>query len=169
LSIGVKSPKGKGKTPDDEEIAKTIKSLENKLDIKLGSISIVGGVAEINLSKIIGSVNLSEKYPDDFWNTNVGDIGYGTISPYPFAVRDVAVFVPNSVEQSSVEELIKNELTSIVVRFSMFDKFTKEDRTSYAFRLIFQAQDKTLKDAEINSVMDRIYAVLKAQPSFEIR
>jgi phenylalanyl-tRNA synthetase beta subunit len=51
----------------------------------------------------------------------------------------------------------------------MFDKFTKENRTSYAFRLVFQSKDRTLTEDEINAVMNPIYETLKAQAGFEIR
>ena len=50
-----------------------------------------------------------------------------------------------------------------------FDKFTKEDKTSYAFRLVFQANGRTLTEEEINSVMNPIYDILKSQEGFEIR
>ena len=48
---------------------------------------------------------------------------YKSISPYPFAVRDVAVFVPNDVGENVVRDLISKHLTPIVVRFSLFDTF----------------------------------------------
>jgi phenylalanyl-tRNA synthetase beta subunit len=79
------------------------------------------------------------------------------------------VFVPNEVGGEVVESLIKEKLTPIVVRFSMFDKFTKADKTSYAFRLVFQANDRTLTEEEINAVMNPIYETLKSQTGFEIR
>ena len=38
----------------------------------------------------------------------------------------------------------------------LFDSFSKEGRTSYAYRLIFQSYEKTLTDEEINSIMEKI-------------
>jgi tRNA modification GTPase len=69
----------------------------------------------------------------------------------------------------TTRDLIKEKLTDIVVRFSMFDKFTKGDKTSYAFRLVFQANDRTLTEEEINAVMNPVYEILKMQAGFEIR
>jgi phenylalanyl-tRNA synthetase beta chain len=100
---------------------------------------------------------------------NEKTLAFKTISAFPFAVRDVAVFVPNEVSGEAVESLIKEKLNEIVVRFSMFDKFTKGDKTSYAFRLVFQANDRTLTEEEINAVMNPVYETLKSQPNFEIR
>ena len=168
LSLGVKFPKRE--KSEDEEVAKMIDLVEKLIGISFGDVSIVGGVAEIDLSKIIKKVEIPEKYPGNFWDAGEkGEIIYKTISPYPFAVRDVAVFVPNDFGVEKVTELITKYLTDIVVRFSLFDTFTKGDKTSYAFRLVFQSQKKTLTDEEINIVMDVIYKALKSESEFEIR
>jgi phenylalanyl-tRNA synthetase beta chain len=135
----------------------------------VGDVSIVGGVAEFDLDRVKKEINPLEEYPSDLWTDKQKNIQYKTISPFPFAVRDVAVFVPNEVSGEAVENLLKEKLTDYVVRFSMFDKFTKGDRTSYAFRLIFQANDRTLTEEEINAVMNPIYETLKSQANFEIR
>lgn len=168
LSLGVKFPKSR-KINVDEEIAKTIQVIEETLDVSVGDVSIVGGVAEFDLERVKKELNPIEEYPADLWATPIKNISYKSISAFPFAVRDVAVFVPNEVSGEVVEGLIKEKLTDIVVRFSMFDKFTKEDKTSYAFRLVFQTNDRTLTEDEINAVMNPVYEALKAQSNFEIR
>lgn len=104
---------------------------------------------------------MCQKHTPEYLFSSVGkSVSYKTISPYPFAVRDVAVFVPNSVSEEEVTKIVKDKITDIVVSFSLFDKFVKPEKTSYAFRLIFQAQDRTLTDEEINAVMNPIYDVL---------
>lgn len=168
LSLGVKFPKSK-KINVDEEIARTIQHIEEKLDVSVGDVSIVGGVVEFNLERIKKELTPAEYYPSDIWNTLNKNILYKPISAFPFAVRDVAVFVPKEINGEVVENLLKEKLTDYVVRFSMFDKFTKGDKTSYAYRLVFQASDRTLTEDEINAVMNPIYEILKAQPNFEIR
>lgn len=50
----------------------------------------------------------------------------------------------------------------------LFDTFTKEGRTSLAFRLIFQSMDRTLTEQEANDAMARVADKLRAQ-GFEIR
>jgi phenylalanyl-tRNA synthetase beta chain len=169
LAIGVKLSKSKKSVNPDEEIAKTINLIEDKLGVSIGDVSIVGGVAEFDLSRVVSELGAMDEYPDEIWNAQDKNTVYKTISPFPFAVRDVAVFVPNEVSGEKVEELIKSHITSIVVRFSMFDKFVKADKTSYGFRLVFQSNDKTLTDDEINAVMNPVYDTLKAQQGFEIR
>ncbi len=169
LSVGAKYPKGKNAPNADEEIAKTINTLKSELEISFNDISIVGGVAEIDLESVLSSMKVPDKYPEDLFQIPNREINYKVISPYPFAVRDVALFVPNDFEYKKLEDMIKEKTGDLVVRFSLFDKFTKEDKTSYAFRLVFQAEDRTLTEDEINSVMNPIYEMLKAEEGFEIR
>ncbi len=168
ISLGVKYPKSK-KVNADEEIAKTIHQLEEKLNVSVGDVTITSGVVEFDLERIDKELDHVDSYPNDLWLVEDKAVTYKTISAFPFAVRDVAVFVPNEVTESRVEELIKEKLTDIVIRFNIFDKFTKGDKTSYAFRLVFQANDRTLTEDEINAVMNPIYETLKAQEGFEIR
>lgn len=168
LCLGVKFPKS-NKTNVDEEIAKTIQGLEEGLGVSVGDVSVVGGVAEFDIARIVKELGPVEEYPANLWEKKEKNTVFKTISAFPFAVRDVAVFVPNDISGEAVENLIKEKLTDIVVRFSMFDKFTKEEKTSYGFRLVFQANGRTLTEDEINAVMNPIYETLKAQPNFEIR
>jgi phenylalanyl-tRNA synthetase beta subunit len=44
----------------------------------------------------------------------------------------------------------------LVTEPQFFDSFTKDGRTSYAYRLIFQSYDKTLTDEEVSGIMANI-------------
>jgi phenylalanyl-tRNA synthetase beta subunit len=50
----------------------------------------------------------------------------------------------------------------------LVDSFKKENRISYAFRLIFQSFDRTLTDEEINSIMSKITEKI-SKMGFEVR
>jgi len=167
LSLGAKFPKSKQSHVSDEEVVKAIRAIEEALHVSIGDISVVGGIAEIDLQKILHEVKIPEKYPS--FDASILPVEYKTISPYPFAVRDIAVFVPSAVNVEYVAEIIKKSLAPIVVRFSLFDTFTKDDKTSYAFRLVFQSSEKTLTDDEINAVLSPVYESLKSQEGFVIR
>jgi phenylalanyl-tRNA synthetase beta subunit len=43
----------------------------------------------------------------------------------------------------------------------LFDEFEKDNKKSLAFRLIFQANDRTLTDIEVNGFMENIYKIVK--------
>ncbi len=169
LAIGVWYPKNKKGLNTDEEVARAIKLVESKLRISVGDVSIVGGMAEIHMDRITKEVVAPETYGEYLSLGFAEGISYSPISQYPFAVRDVAVFVPNAVTVDAVREIIQKHTTPIVVRLSLFDTFVKGDKTSYAWRLVFQSKEKTLTDEEINTVMNPIYDTLKGQEGFEIR
>jgi len=84
-------------------------------------------------------------------------------SIYPFIVRDIAVWVPVQNEEFDVTN--KEKLAKIYREFGgellngepiLFDEFTKGDKTSIAYRLIFQSYERTLRDDEVNVVMTKI-------------
>jgi len=54
-------------------------------------------------------------------------------------------------------------------RCDLFDTFKKTGRVSYAFRLVFESEEKTLTDAEVNAVMDEMAAALNAIPEWRVR
>jgi len=91
-------------------------------------------------------------------------------SLYPFIVRDIALWVPNAVSSSDVENIIKEHVNELVVKGPvLFDKFTKGEKTSYAFRLVFQSFERTLTDEEVAGVMEKINTALKAHADWELR
>ena len=128
-------------------------------------------VWEIMLDEII------EKLPEptvfDLSFGKLPNLSYKPFSVYPFITRDVAAFVPEPTSEQEIHDLIQNEAGELLVRLRLFDTFTKTfpdgtKKTSYAYRLVFQAKDRTLTDAEINPIMDLIYEALKNK-GFEIR
>lgn len=78
-------------------------------------------------------------------------------SAYPFITRDIAVWVPENIKPEVLVEIYKEfggEL--LVIEPKLFDQFTKNNKTSYAYRLVFQSNEKTLTDEEINKIMSNI-------------
>ena len=96
------------------------------------------------------------------------NVKYVPISPYPFAVRDVALFVPDTVTEQEVRKIIETNAGNYCVRLRLFDLFKKDAKTSMAFRMVFQANDKTLTEEEINTPLQAIYSALK-EKGWEIR
>jgi len=117
-----------------------------------------------NLSKCIGKLTAPKTY-DDLPLSQTQQ--YKPFSKFPYIVRDVAFWTVGASEQD-VAELITKEAGELCVKVALFDTFTKGDKTSYAFRLIFQSFEKTLTDDEVNGVMEKVYAALAAK-GFEIR
>jgi phenylalanyl-tRNA synthetase beta chain len=89
-------------------------------------------------------------------------------SKYPYIVRDIAMWVSKETDADEVRTLLYKEGGSLVQKVSLFDRFEKNDKTSLAFRLIFQSFDRTLTEAEANDAMQHVSEALKAK-GFEIR
>jgi phenylalanyl-tRNA synthetase beta chain len=150
-----------------------------KSDNNSGKSSIGEGIMEINLDTVIdmlpepGASDV-QALRKEMFSLAVGR-KYRKISPYPFVLRDVAVFVPMSTESSaaaiSSEEvlaLIIEQAGDLLVRHALFDVFTKKFpdgtmQTSYAFNLVFQSDERTLSDEEVNAVMKKIYDSMSAR------
>ena len=69
-----------------------------------------------------------------------------------------------------MENLIKENITYLCVKGpDMFDTFTKEGRTSFGFRMIFQSYERTLTDTEVAEIMAKITHKIKENSSWEVR
>jgi phenylalanyl-tRNA synthetase beta chain len=95
--------------------------------------------------------------------------GYTHFSIYPSALRDIAVWTPEGTEESEVALLIQQQGGELLARMDLFDRFEKEGRTSYAFRLVFQSSQKTLSDIDIDPIMERMTAALNTPEGWEVR
>jgi phenylalanyl-tRNA synthetase beta subunit len=90
-------------------------------------------------------------------------------SNYPFIVRDISVWLPEGVAPEKLIEIYKSFGTELLVQEpSLFDSFTKDNRTSFAYRLVFQSDDKTLTDDEVNVIMNNITEKIESL-GYEVR
>lgn len=131
-------------------------------------------VCEIDLDQVLEKTKFpAEASYGDLVFTVSGSARFQKFSQYPFIVRDVAVFVPETVSADQVWSSIQKSLLvgnglELLVRHSLFDTFKKEGKVSYAFRLIFQSMERTLTDQEIGKIVDKVYADLKSN-GWEVR
>lgn len=93
---------------------------------------------------------------------------YKPFSPYPFIVRDIALWVPAGTKSEQVLEVISKQAGDLVVRSELFDTFQKAGKISYAFRLVLQSFQKTLTDDEANAVMEKVYTAVRKE-GWEVR
>jgi len=166
LAVGVRQ-KGGGYTPkDDAPLQAAITSIEETVRANTPfKWSIEKGVAEIDLSAVIDSLPVPESYDAPVERTAAT---YSPVSPYPAMARDIALWVSEGVTDDAVMQAIKEPAGDLCVRIDLFDEFTKDGRTSYAFRIVFQSQTKTLTDVEIGEVMDAVNVAVEEQ-GWEVR
>ncbi|OGD69315.1 hypothetical protein A3E89_00200 [Candidatus Campbellbacteria bacterium RIFCSPHIGHO2_12_FULL_35_10] len=127
-------------------------------------------ILEINFDDVLEKLPQPETYGDVLKNTSDKNIKYKHISSYPFMLRDIAVWVPNEESTESVSGLIKDNGGELLVRTKLFDTYKPEgkNKTSYAFNLVFQSQEKTLTDDEINKIMNEITTQMQSK-GWEVR
>ena len=93
---------------------------------------------------------------------------YQPFSRYPFIVRDIAMWIPAETKQEDVLVVVRKAAGELLTRSEKFDEFKKGDKTSLAFRLVFQSFEKTLTDEEANAAMEKVYAAVK-EKGWEVR
>lgn len=85
---------------------------------------------------------------------------YETISRYPAVVQDIALVVDEDVPAARVRDLIREAGGELLRRAELFDVYTGEQipegKKSLAYRLTYQAMDRTLTDEEVAEVQNRI-------------
>lgn len=150
----------------------TVSHLETTLGAKTeGTITEheSGAIYEFNLDKAVENLGEPADY-DKVLSTSEVVSHYVTPSPYPFVVRDIAVWVPQSTRVEDVSAFIQTHAGDLLAREPrLFDAYEKDEHISYAFRLVFQSYEKTLTDEEVNGYMDAVYGAVEAQKGWEVR
>lgn len=164
LSLGVQSPSGYKVKIDDPIINEAIKTLAGALQITISEVP-QNGVLEINLGEILPKLPIVKSYRQ---SGPINSVTYKSFSPYPAIARDIAMWADESVSAGEIEDILNDKAGILRVRTTLFDEFRKNGRVSYAFRLVFQSNERTLTDNEVNSIMEDIYQTLK-QRGFEVR
>lgn len=115
------------------------------------------------------SVAKLEDYGKDYEPKRYVLAPYKPFSAYPFALRDIAVWVPSGTDVGLTMSHIVEKAGLLLKRCDLFDTFEKDGRVSYAFRLVFESAEKTLTDEEVNAVMQDITDALNAIPGWQVR
>ena len=161
LSLGYRAVVGKTKSVAIDEI---IDALKDEAGLQTPVSRVEDGIAELSL-RDVDLASLGQGYaPLPF---SLG--AYRSFSVYPFALRDVAVWTPLMTEESEVANLIFKEAGEHVARLDLFDRFEKDGRVSYAFRIVFESMERTLSDTDLEPAMERVALALNAKEGWTVR
>ena len=86
-------------------------------------------------------------------------LSYQALPRFPAVERDLAFVVgaEQSLTAAQIESALREAAGPLLRRLVLFDVFRFPDgRSSLAWRLLFQAEDRTLTDAEVNAVQERV-------------
>lgn len=146
-------------------------------EVKVGNQEI-GFIGEIN-PKILNKLNL--KGIVVAFNLNFEkilklareELIYQPPSPYPAAVRDLAVLVYRGDRVADVLNMINDAGGELVSDVDLFDMYEGEEipkaKKSLAFHIVYQSYEKTLKDSEVDKIQKRIIKVLESKRGWEVR
>jgi phenylalanyl-tRNA synthetase beta chain len=99
------------------------------------------------------------------------DHQYSIMSRYPAATRDLALVLPAHVSAAAVHAIIARH--RLVERAELFDLYTGENvpagTKSLAFRVYFQAPDRTLTNAEVDRALQGILGSLEREAQATLR
>jgi phenylalanyl-tRNA synthetase beta chain len=84
-------------------------------------------------------------------------------------LRDIAVWTPAGTAPEAVERIITKSSDDLLVAVNLFDTYEKDKEISYAFKLVFQSDEKTLEDKEVNEVMESVEKKLAGADGFSVR
>lgn len=96
---------------------------------------------------------------------------YFPVTRYPSIVRDLALIVDSSVTSDHIIEMMKK--FPLVVHVMLFDLYTgkgiPEGKKSLAYRLVFQAPDRSLTDEEVKDILKQIVEKLALETGAALR
>ncbi len=114
---------------------------------------------ELNFEKIVELANEERTYLSP--------------SKYPAVVRDIALLVNPGTKIVEVLNLIHSAGGPLISDIDLFDMYEggeiPNDKKSLAFHIIFQADDHTLTDKEVNVLQEKIIRALEEEGEWEVR
>ena len=98
-------------------------------------------------------------------------VRYRPIARYPGALRDLAVVLDTGVPAAQVQAIIeRNALVSHATLFDVYEGAGVADgKRSLAYRVLFQAADRTLVGDEVSRAMERIVSALEREVGATLR
>lgn len=122
---------------------------------------------EIKDSMILLEMNLSVLFA-----TKSKNIKFEPISAYPQSSRDYAFIIDNSINYIDIKNEVK-KCSSLIKEVSIFDIYKGKNLTqnekSIALTVVFESNDHTLKDNEIDEVHNKIVETLNKKFNVSLR
>jgi len=102
------------------------------------------------------------------------DVLFSSLGKYPSVERDLALVVDEAVTFDEIRRVIFKVEKKWVREVILFDHYTHEEqlgagKKSYAIRLILQSADKTLKDKNVDKVIQKMVTTLEKKVGAHLR
>jgi phenylalanyl-tRNA synthetase beta chain len=152
--------------------------LEYGLQISAGKTPLVsfGSVSK----KTLKQFDIEEKvfYADFLWQNLLQQLSgnkpkFSEIPKFPWVRRDLALLLDRQVPFADVEKIAFREVKKVLKSVNLFDiyedKRLGDNKKSYAVSFIFEDEQKTLKDEEVDKWMQQLMEKYKTELKAEIR
>jgi phenylalanyl-tRNA synthetase beta chain len=91
-------------------------------------------------------------------------VQYKEISKFPSVRRDLALLIDNQIDYKQIEELAFKNEKRLLKEVNLFDvyegKNLDEGKKSYAISFVFQDNEKTLTDAQVDKIIEKLITAL---------
>jgi phenylalanyl-tRNA synthetase beta chain len=165
VGLGVQSGTAYKAKVDDALLKEAQDALTEMLGLPILWVGTTDGVTEFALDALLPQLPAVAQYT---FAEKTADTMYEPFSLYPSVTRDIALWVPVSTDTDVVLKALKNIAGTLCVRITLFDTFIKDDKTSLAFRLVFQSKEKTLTASEVDEQMIAVYKAC-SESGWEVR
>ena len=144
--------------------------IKNQDIVSLGALS-TSLLSSFGIKQPVYFANIDwDKIMTQFQKLN---IKYSEIPKYPAVQRDLSIVVDKGITYESVEKATKNARVNKLVTMNLFDVFVSEKlgpgKKSLAVNFVFQDEEKTMTDKEIDSMMGKIIIAYEKELNAEIR
>lgn len=161
----------------DDAIKSDVREKELKLfhpyrvaEIKIGETR-VGIVGEIH-PEVLKNIKAKERITaaeinfDALWKLAREESEYHAPSKFPAIIRDIALLIPEETRTAEILNVVENSGGTLLRNTDLFDYFRDEEmrgenRKSLAFHLVFQSDERTLTESEVDAIMKNIIQALK--------
>ena len=117
-------------------------------------------IAQIEMSAIVGAAGKVVTFKE--------------LAQFPSTTRDVALVAPAAMEHAEIVDFVRKCKLPDLESVQLFDVFVDDalkaaGRKSMAYQFTFRNRSRTLKDNEVNSVMEKLRGELAAKLKLELR
>lgn len=166
-----------GRNIIDEAVKEVRSSLDTEInpDLADGTSDEAGSILTISLKPVLENLDQPESYED--LQEISSNVIYEPPSQFPYVLRDIAFWCPEDPDttsgtgqESKANNLLQQAAGDLLVNIKLFDKYNPDDqdRVSLAYRLVFQSDERTLQDEEVNEIMDDVYEAVEER-GWEVR
>jgi len=158
-----------------EESSTSIWDIRRSAEIKINNkeVGFVGYISRniLRLLDIDGQVAMFDIDFEKLQKLTIEEHEYQPICPYPSAIRDLSILVPEEVRVVEVLNVINRVGGKLVNDVDLFDIYENgnDQKKSLAFHIIYQAQDRTLSSAEIDQLQNKIVESLEKNLNWKVR